>query len=368
MVAIPLFCPVAANAGVDLRGVLAGVIDGQRFILGPGLHAFEQAFAGYHQVAHCVGLANGSDALELALRALGIGAGARVVTVANAGFYASTAIHAIGATPLYAEVDRDSLTLCPLALAQALAHQPDAVIVTHLYGQMAAMPAIAALCAQAGVALIEDCAQAHGAALPGGKAGAWGDLACFSFYPSKNLGALGDAGAVLTAHADLAHRLRQLRQYGWSDKYHVSLPGGRNSRLDELQAAVLLAKLPLLDAHNAWRRRVAAQYGAAFADLPLRCLASSGPDFVAHLYVVRSPQREALARHLAAQGVGTAVHYPVADHRQSAYPHARLCGPLAVSEQACDQVLSLPCYPGLPDADVARVIAAVRSFFAQPGD
>lgn len=364
---IPLFCAASANAGLDLRGAIDAVLDSHNFILGSKVRAFEQAYASYQRTDHCVSVANGSDALELALRALGIGVPARVVTVANAGFYASTAVHAVGARPLYVDVTEDTLTLCPDALAQALAlaPKPAAVIATHLYGQMANMPAIAALCANAGVALIEDCAQAHGAELQGKKAGAWGDLACLSFYPTKNLGALGDGGAVLTANAALADRLRQLRQYGWSDKYHVDIPGGRNSRLDELQAAVLLAKLPQLDAHNAWRRRVAARYSAALAGLPLRCPAPPGPDFVAHLYVLRTAQRDALAQHLQAQAVGFGLHYPVADHLQRAYPGAACCGPLTVTQQACAQVLSLPCYPGLSDADVDRVSAAVRSFFAR---
>lgn len=367
MSAIPLFCAASANAGLDLRALIGQVLDGGQFILGPKLAQFEAAFARYHEVAHCVGLGNGTDALELALRALGVGPGARVVMVANAGCYAASACRAAGAAPLYVDVAADSLNLCPQALARALAlrPRPDAVIATHLYGQMAAMPEITALCAAAGVPLIEDCAQAHGATLAGRKAGAWGRLAAFSFYPTKNLGALGDGGALLTDDAALAERLRALRQYGWSDKYRVSIPGGRNSRLDELQAAVLLAKLPLLDAHNAWRRRVAAQYSAAFAGLPLVCPPAPGGDCAAHLYVLRCTQRDALARHLRAQAVACAVHYPVADHAQPGYP-AAVCASLAVTEAACAQVLSLPCYPGLADADVARVIAAVRSFFALP--
>jgi len=254
--------------------------------------------------------------------------------------------------------------MAPEALAAALAEgRVAAVIVTHLYGQMADMPRLTALCQAAGVPLIEDCAQAHGAALQGRRAGAWGTLACFSFYPTKNLGALGDGGAVLTDDAALAERLRALRQYGWTRKYEVGLPGGGNSRLDELQAAVLLAKLPHLEAANAERRAIAAGYSAAFAGLPLDCPPPPGPDHAMHLYVVRTPHRAALQAHLAAHGVASDIHYPLADHRQPVraaqpLPH------LPVTEAACAEVLSLPCYPGLTAPQGARVIEVVRQFFA----
>lgn len=360
---VPLFSAEAALSGIDVAQVLRGVIESQRYILGPQVEAFERGLAAYVGVAHGVGVASGTDALVLALRAFEIGPGKRVVTVTNAGYYGSTAIAAVGAEPVYVDVDEATLTLSPRALAQALQGQAaQAVIVTHLYGQLADMASIAALCRDAGVPLIEDCAQAHGARRAGRMAGAWGQLGCFSFYPTKNLGALGDGGALVTDDEALAQTLRTLRQYGWGQKYEVVQRGGGNSRLDEMQAAILNAKLPRLDAANACRRAIAARYNQAFADLPLRLPASTGEDHVAHLYVVRTPRRDALRTHLAAAGVASEVHYPIADHLQPVRAGLGQAPGLPVSEAACGEVLTLPCFPALSDAQVARVIDVVRQF------
>ena len=362
---VPFFSAAGAAFGIDLGACLKQVADSGWYVLGPGVRDFEAAFARYVGVDHAIGVANGTDAIALALRALGVGAGQRVLTVANAGCPGSAAIAQVGAEVDWVDVDEQSLTMAPGALATALAAGPAAaVIATHLYGQMADLPAIAALCQQAGVPLIEDCAQAHGAALQGRRAGSWGALGCFSFYPTKNLGALGDGGAVVTPDAALAERLRALRQYGWARKYEVTLAGCVNSRLDELQAAVLLAKLPHLHAANARRRAIAARYSAALADLPLACPPAPGPEHVMHLYVVRTPRRAALQAHLAACGIASDVHYPIADHRQPIWA-GRSVPPLPVTEAACAQVLSLPCYPGLTDAQADAVIEAVRGFFAK---
>ncbi len=361
---VPLFSAETAGQGLDLPGVLRAVIDSQRYVLGTQVLAFEAAFAAYVGVRYAIGVANGTDALEIALRSLGVKPGEGVVTVANAGFYGSTAIRAIGAQPLYVDVDEYTLNLSPSALAQVLSTKPvKAVIATHLYGQLADMAAITDLCRAAGVALIEDCAQAHGARRAGRLAGAWGDVACFSFYPTKNLGALGDGGAVVTDNAELANRVRALRQYGWGNKYEVVCDGGRNSRLDELQAAVLSAKLPLLDTVNAQRRAIGARYSAALADLPLRAHPVFGDDHVAHLYVVRSAQRQQLRDHLDARGIASDVHYPIADHRQPVHLGAYAGEHLPVTEAACQQALTLPCFPGMTDAQVEQVIFAVREFF-----
>lgn len=362
---IPFFSAVTVNAGANLSAAVQQVLDSHWYVLGQQVQGFETEFARYIGVKHCVSVANGTDALELALRAAGVVSGDQVITVANAGFYSSTAIYALGAVPLYADIDEVALTLSPAALEQALVSRPAAVVVTHLYGHMANMPALTALCQRAGVPLIEDCAQSHGAVLAGRQAGSWGKLACFSFYPTKNLGAMGDGGAVTTDDAALAARLYTLRQYGWTEKYKVSTPGGRNSRLDEMQAAILRAKLPLLNIHNTQRRRIAARYNSAFTALPLQCPPSVGDDYVAHLYVLRTPQRDALRAFLLAQGIATDVHYPIADHQQPAYPDVRLACVLDVTQAACASVLSLPCYPGLTDANVDRVIQAVREFFTQ---
>lgn len=361
---VPFFSPSGAAFGVDLLACVQRVIDSGWYVLGPHVREFEAAFARFVGVEHAVGVGNGTDALTLALRALGVGSGQRVVTVANAGCYASTAIHQLGAEPVYVDVDADRLTMAPQALAQALAAAPAAaVVVTHLYGQMADMPPLIALCDAAGVPLIEDAAQAHGAVLDGRPAGSWGALGCFSFYPTKNLGALGDGGAVVTGDAALAERLRALRLYGWAQKYEVTVPGGVNSRLDELQAAVLLAKLPHLAAANAARRAIAARYQAAFADLPLICPRPAGADHAMHLYAVRTPARAALQSHLAAAGVACDVHYPYADHRQRV-SSGRAVPDLPVTDAACAQVLSLPCYPGLGPEQVQQVVDAVRRFFS----
>lgn len=367
MKTVPLFSSALANQGIDLAGAMLRVLESNSFVMGKEVAKFEEEFAAYTGVAHCVSVANGTDALELALRAIDLQPGQQVACVANAGFYSAAAIHLAGGEPLYVDVDEQTLTMAPEALEQVLRGQPAAVIATHLYGQLAAIESLAVLCRAAGVPLIEDCAQSHGASRDGRRAGSFADLACFSFYPTKNLGALGDGGAVLTANDALANRLKGLRQYGWSKKYEVALLGGCNSRLDELQAAVLREKLPLLEQHNARRRAIATRYNQAFARLPLRLPASVGTDFVAHLYVVRSDRREALRAHLAECGVATDVHYPIADIRQPVFGARYDGASLPVSEAACASAMSLPCFPGLPQEDVDRVVQAVSAFFSATG-
>jgi dTDP-3-amino-2,3,6-trideoxy-4-keto-D-glucose/dTDP-3-amino-3,4,6-trideoxy-alpha-D-glucose/dTDP-2,6-dideoxy-D-kanosamine transaminase len=331
------------------------------------LASFEKEFASYVGVGHCMGVANGTDAIELALRAVGVKVGSTVVCVANAGFYGSTAIHAIGAQPLYVDVDSTRLTLAPAALAKALDLQPSAVIATHLFGQLAEIEQIAALCHSSGIPLIEDCAQSHGARRNGRMAGSFGDISCFSFYPSKNLGALGDAGAITTNSDSFATAVRELRQYGWNTKYHVGRKCGKNSRLDELQAAVLRAKLVELDRHNDQRRSIAQRYNRAFTALPLQLPCSTDDDYVAHLYVVRTDCRDALRNHLQMMGIGTEIHYPVPDHHQIAYKSVIDQPSLPVTELACETVMSLPCYPGMTEDDVTHVINGVCAFFSLQG-
>ena len=364
---IPLFSAAVVNQGIDLAGAVSRVLASNSFILGQEVAQFESEFASHVGVSHCVSVANGTDALELALRAVGVMPGNAVACVANAGFYSSTAVNLVGAVPRYVDVDEARLTMCPQALALALDQRPAAVIVTHLYGQLGDIEGIAGLCRARGIPLIEDCAQAHGALRGGKRAGSFADIACFSFYPTKNLGAIGDGGAVVTQDAKLAGRVRVLRQYGWSEKYQVSQLGGRNSRLDELQAAVLREKLPHLDRQNAQRRVIAARYNRAFAGLPLRLPASEGDDFVAHLYVVRSERRQALRAHLLERGVATDIHYPIADSRQPGWQGRRVPEPLPVTEAACASVLSLPCFPGMADDQIDHVVQSLRSFFSEEG-
>lgn len=361
---VPLFSSKIADAGIDLMGAMRRVVERSWYVLGTEVTAFEREFAAFQKVKSCLALANGTDALEIALRTLKIGPGKRVALVANAGFYGSTAVHAVGAEPVYVDVDAGTLNMAPAALLAALTAGVDAIIVTHLYGQMADIEALVAIAADAGVPLIEDCAQSHGAARGGKRAGSFGDIACYSFYPTKNLGAIGDGGAITTDNAELETRARRLRQYGWSSKYHVTEAGGRNSRLDELQAAVLREKLPMLDGWNAQRRAIATRYNAAFSCLPVQLPASIGDDFVAHLYVMRVQDRAAFMTAMAAAGITTDIHYPVPDYRQTAYPGAiGAAASLTVTEAASATVVTLPCFPGLDADSIERVIAAVLGYF-----
>ena len=352
-----------ALARQQLGAAVRRVVDRGHFVLGPEVKAFEEAFAAYCGTSHCIGVANGSDALELAVRAAGVLPGDEVVTVANAAMYSTLAILACGAVPVYADIAADTLTMTDATLMSVVTGRTRAVIVTHLYGHMADVAAIRAALGARAVVLIEDCAQAHGARMGAARAGSIGDLGCFSFYPTKNLGALGDGGAVVTRDPALAQRVRALRQYGWDAKYHVAEPGGRNSRLDEVQAAVLLERLPHLDATNARRREIVAAYAKGIRHPAIRTQPPAGERSVAHLAVVRSTARDALRAHLQASGVGTDVHYPVPDHHQPIML-GRASARLPVTEQACREVLSLPCFPGLRDDEVQHVVAACNAFRA----
>lgn len=342
-----------------LTDAVQRVIDSGWFILGREVAAFEEAFAAYCGTGHAVGVGNGTDAIELALAGVGVGRGARVALAANAGGYGTTAVLALGAEPVYVDVDEDTATLDPALLDRA---EFDAVLVTHLYGRLADVQSLRAVADRHGATLVEDCAQAHGASLAGRRAGAWGDAAAFSFYPTKNLGALGDAGAVVTADPGIAGRVRRLRQYGWDRKYHQVTGPARNSRLDELQAAVLGVKLPHLDGWNARRVAVAARYGAAIRHPKVTLPQVEAPGHVAHLYVLRCAERDALSAHLRAVDVPHDVHYPVPDHRQPVHG-GRFAGlRLPVTERLCAEVLSLPCHPELDPAAVDRYAAAVNAF------
>ncbi|SIQ69137.1 dTDP-4-amino-4,6-dideoxygalactose transaminase [Aromatoleum tolulyticum] len=330
-------------------------------ILGPEVMGFESAFAQYVGVERCVTVANGTDALEIALRSVGIGSGDRVATVANAGMYATTAMLAIGAFPVFMDVDLESRTASSTSVRRAIDLGARAIIVTHLYGKIAPdIAEIADICRQRQVPLIEDCAQAHGARLDSRMAGAYGDLACFSFYPTKNLGALGDGGAIVTKRVELAEAALRLRQYGWSEKYKVASPGARNSRLDEIQAAVLMELLPRLDAWNQRRRCIAESYSAGLSNPAVCAPECGGADYVAHLYVIRTNERDSLREHLKRVGISTDVHYPVPDHMQPVFGERYSCLELPNTEALAKTVLTLPCYPEMTDADVERVIDAVN--------
>ncbi|MDG9723676.1 DegT/DnrJ/EryC1/StrS family aminotransferase [Streptomyces sp. DH41] len=330
-----------------------------RYLLGPELSAFEEEFARYCENDHCVGVGSGLDALELTLRALEVGPGDEVIVPGHTYIATWLAVSAVGARPVPVEPEADSYLMDPQRLADAITPRTRAVMPVHPYGHPADLDAIDAVAAARGIPVLEDAAQAHGARYRGRRAGAR-YAAAFSFYPGKNLGALGDAGAVVTSDARLAERVRLLRNYGSRVKYRHEVPG-RNSRLDEIQAAALRVKLPYLDRWNARRAEVAARYTEGLAGLPGLAVPAvrSWAEPVWHQYVVRAARRASLVSALEAAGVETLVHYPVAVHRSEAYAGAAT-GPLPRCERLADEVLSLPMGPQLTAQDVTAVIAAVR--------
>jgi len=367
-----------ANPGAGYRALqpeidaaVARALASGWYILGAEGRAFEAEFAAWLGTAHAVGCGNGTDALVLALRALDIGPGVAVATVSHTAVATVAAVEMAGAVPVLIDIDPLHYTMDPAELAAVLDRPPPglppirAVIPVHLYGQPADLPPILDACARHGVAVIEDCSQAHGATLHGRRVGTFGRIGTFSLYPTKNLGALGDGGVIATADAALAARLAGLRQYGWRAHY-ISDEAGINSRLDEVQAAILRVKLPHLDAGNARRRVIAAAYDAALADGALRPPARHpGATHVFHQYVVRAADRAALQAKLHAEGVGTGVHYPVPVHLQPAYRGRIVLSSAGcrATEAASREVVSLPMYPELTDAEVEQVCAALRSCF-----
>lgn len=360
--ALPFLDLKAINARhrAAYEAALARVLDSGRLLLGAETEAFEREFADYCGVAHCIGVGNGLDALHLVLRAWGIGAGDEVIVPSHTFIATWLAVSQTGATPVPVEPDPQTYNIDPARVEAAITRRTRAIIGVHLYGRPAAMTALRAVAERHGLKLLEDAAQAHGARHAGRRCGGLGDAAAFSFYPGKNLGALGDGGAITTDDTALAERLRLLRNYGSRVKYRHEL-AGVNSRLDELQAAFLRDRLRVLEADNARRRQIATVYLGGLRDAPGLVLPSVADldESVWHLFVVRHAQREVLAAALAARGIGTLVHYPTPPHRQGAYASmASLSLPLA--EQWADQVLSLPMDPTLSDDDTVRVVSAVR--------
>ncbi len=347
----------------QINHALKQTVESGWYILGNSVAEFEKKFAAYCGVNHCMGLANGTDALELSLRATGIVQGDTVISVANAGGYSTTAILLIGATPCYCDIHPDTLIISPQKLS-ALLNQVSAkaVIVTHLYGLLAPMDEITEICKQHGVILIEDCAQAHGAEKDGRKAGSFGDIACFSFYPTKNLGAIGDGGAIVTNNPMLAEKIALLRQYGWKNKYHSVLAGAKNSRLDELQASVLNVKLPYLDGWNRRRREIASLYSSYIVHPEVLKPNDFSSAYIAHLYIIRCARRESLRLHLKSSGVPCDIHYPIPDHRQPVLESRFSSLSLPATEKACNEVLTLPCFPEMTDSEVKWVADAINKW------
>jgi dTDP-4-amino-4,6-dideoxygalactose transaminase len=337
------------------------VLKSSRFIGGEAVEQFEAAWADYCHVPHAIGVANGTDALQLTLMALGIGPGDEVILPTNTFVATAEAVVLAGATPRFADVCPDTLLLTPGCLEAAITPRTRAVIVVHLYGQMPDMDALCAVAGKAGLAVIEDAAQAQGASWQGRPAGSIGVTGCFSFYPGKNLGAFGDAGAVVTADPGLAARIKVLRDHGRVTGSHYQHDDvGTNSRLDALQAAVLSVKLTRLDAWNAARRSIAARYRAGLGPAAARLVAEvPGALGAYHLAVVRVPDRAQVQERLAAMGVQTQIHYPIPCHRQE--PYQRFADrPLPAAELSADEVLSLPMFPHLTDGQVAKVCDAVQ--------
>jgi dTDP-3-amino-3,4,6-trideoxy-alpha-D-glucose transaminase len=337
------------------------VMAGGWYILGAETRAFEEAFAAFCGVGYAVGVGNGTEALHLALVALGVGPGDEVITVANAGVYETITIVQAGARPVFVDVDERSYNIDTRLLEAAITPRTRAIMPVHLYGRMVEMDAILAIAERHGLPVIEDCAQAHGAAWRGRPAGSMGACGCFSFYPTKNLGALGDGGMIVTGDATLAEKLRRLRQYGWERKYYATEPGGVNSRLDELQAALLRVKLRHLAEWNTRRRRWAARYDELLSGTGLVLPeAPRDGEHVYHLYVVRAKERDWLQAALRERGVGTDIHYPLPAHLQPIYTHLAQPGSLPVTERLAREMLSLPMYPELTLPEVEAVAMTVR--------
>ncbi len=347
-----------------MHAAAAEVFESGWYVLGTQVEAFERQWAETCEVAHCIGVGNGLDALEICLRALGIGQGDEVITTSMTAFATVLAIIRAGATPVFADINPDTAMLAPQSVQRCISPRTKAVLLVHLYGQAGPLDELIAMAHDGGFHLIEDCAQAHLAHYNGQPVGSFGTCAAWSFYPTKNLGAIGDGGAVTTSALEVAAQARALRNYGQSARYHhPSL--GLNSRLDELQAALLRVRLPYLLAWTARRREIAQAYQAAMSNpkvrlLPLPAMAER---HVHHLFVVTSAERDALQAHLLGKGVATLIHYPIAAHLQPP-GQALACDPLGLSqtEQHAASCLSLPCHPALGDDEVALVIDAVNAF------
>jgi len=351
----------------EIDAAVAKVLAAGSYILGQEVAAFEKDFAAYIGVADAVGVASGTDALQLALRACGVGPGDCVITVSHTAVATVAAIELAGATPILADIDPVSFTLDPQSVEEIIQNLPagrlKAIVPVHLYGQPANMRAIVDIAREHGLLVIEDCAQSHGAMFQGRKTGSFGDLATFSFYPTKNLGAIGDGGMVVTDDPSLARQVRLLREYGWQERY-ISYFAGTNSRLDELQAAILRVKLKYLDQDNLRRQLIAQRYSSALAESTIALPRTSpGTTHVFHQYVVRTAKRDDLKAHLGDRGVGTLIHYPVPVHQQPAYAEKlpAVVG-LRQTETIAAQILSLPMYPELTDQQVDTVCELITSW------
>lgn len=349
----------------EVGAAIAEVLPRGRYTMGPQLAAFEQEFAAYCGAAACVGISSGTAALQLALAALGVGPGDEVITAANSYAATAFAVTYLGATPVFVDVDPRTFCMDPRRVEEAVGPRTRVILVVHLYGHLADMDALGEVARRHRLVLVEDAAQAHGAALRGRRAGSFGDLACFSFYPGKNLGAYGDGGAITVNRPELEARVRQLRYMGQKVKHEHEVLGYQE-RLDELQAAILRVKLRHLEAFNAARRRWAALYDELLRDTPVVTPSvASGVLHSYYMYTVRAPRRDALREHLQRRGIGTQVIYPKLVPDQGAYrTHPCRCGPLPEARAATAEILCLPIFPELSEDEVRSVAVAIRDFYA----
>ena len=346
----------------EVREVCTRVIKSGHYIQGSEHAAFEIELAGFLGCADAIGVASGTDALLLALKAVGCGPGSKIITTANAGGYASIAAAGIGCEIIYCDVDPISLVITGETLSPLLAKDIHAVVVTHLYGNIAPVDQIKKICEPLGIKVIEDCAQAIGGRMGARRVGTVGDIGTFSFYPTKNLGGFGDGGAVVTSDPVLASQVRELRQYGWSGKYSIDISGGINSRLDEIQAAVLRLGVSKIDTLNAKRQKIVKQYREAFYVTELQIVTQDSKDATAHLAVVRVPKeigRDRFQGRLTSMGIQTAIHYPILDCDQLGLPHRNKIDQIPASRAAQEEIISLPCFPELTSSEVTAVISAV---------
>jgi dTDP-4-amino-4,6-dideoxygalactose transaminase len=366
---IPIADPKASYLAhkQELDCAIAEVMESGWYILGSKVKAFEEHFADYLGATQCVGVANGTDAIQLALRAIGVKPGDAIITVSHTAMATVSAIDWIGAIPVLVDIDPTTYTVDPQRFEDTLREMPGkvkAIVAVHLYGHPADMDALLAIASRHDVALVEDCAQAHGAMVGEQKVGTIGVCGAFSFYPTKNLGAFGDAGAIVTSNASIADRLRLLMQYGWRERY-ISDEAGYNSRLDEIQAAILDCKLNWLDEGNQRRKEIAGRYNEGLIEMSFeRPVERPGYRHVYHQYVIRCAHRDKLRKHLETRGIHTAILYPMPIHQQPGYRDRVKIGHggLDVTESIAKEILSLPIYPELSDADVDYVVDSVRSY------
>jgi len=348
----------------EIDDAIMQVLDRGWYILGKEVEAFEDEFSAYIGTKYGIGVGSGTEGLHLSLTACGIGIGDEVITVSHTAVATVAAIEQAGATPVMVDIEPDFFTIDPQKITNAITSKTKAIIPVHLYGQPVDLYPILEIASTFELRVIEDCAQAHGATFKGKRVGAYGDLACFSFYPTKNLGALGDGGIIVTDQPELAHRLSLLREYGWAERY-VSFISGWNSRLDEIQAAILRVKLRYLDQDNAARNRIAEIYQDGLSDCGIILpICRKEASHVYHQYVIRTPRRDALKQHLKEKGIAALIHYPAPVHLNPAYQD-RLAGRenLKETERAAQEILSLPIYPELKKKDIQTVIEGVRTFF-----